>query len=275
MNKLRHNGVTYLALTRKIARVSGLAFAAALLWFAASTRAADLVQTIAKVKPAVVGVGTFVKTRSPAFQLMGTGFAVGDGLTIVTNAHTYAKPFDSERLETAMVLVSTGAAPQAREAKVIAVDRPHDLALLRISGEPIPAMAIGDSARVREGQTLAFTGFPIGLVLGLHAATHRGMVSALVPVALPGITARTLDEKAISRLRDASYNVIQLDGTAYPGNSGSPLYDPEDGTVYGIINKTFVQGGREAAIGQPSGISYAIPSRHILDLLRREKITGF
>lgn len=241
-----------------------------------AVHAADMVQTIAKVKPAVVGVGTFIKTRSPAFHLNGTGFVVGDGLTIVTNAHTYAKPLDAERLETVLVLASNpNGTPQPREAKIIAIDRQHDLAILKISGDPLPTMTLGDSARVREGQMLAYTGFPIGIVLGMYPATHRGMVSALVPAALPGVTARQLDPKAISRLRDSAYQVIQLDGTAYPGNSGSPLYDPADGTVYGIINKVFVQAGRESAIGLPSGITYAIPSQHILDLLRREKIAGF
>jgi S1-C subfamily serine protease len=79
----------------------------------------------------------------------------------------------------------------------------------------------------------------------------------------------------IGRIRDSAYKVFQLDGTAYPGNSGSPLYDPDDGTVYGIINSVFVQGTRESAISRPSGISYAIPSRYIIELLRREKIPVF
>lgn len=275
MIEYHHSSVTYFAAARRIGCACVLAVAALAGGTVAPTRAADLAQTIAKIKPAVVGVGTYTKTRSPAFLLMGTGFAVADGLHIITNAHTYAKPLESERLETAMILAYTGAAPQPREARIVAVDRQHDLALLRITGEPLPVLTLGDSARVREGQMLALTGLPIGLALGMHPATHRAMVSALVPVALPGITARQLDERAISRIRDSAYQVIQLDGTAYPGNSGSPLYDPEDGTVYGIINKVFVQGGREAAIGQPSGITYAIPSRHIHDLLRREKIAGF
>jgi S1-C subfamily serine protease len=93
------------------------------------------------------------------------------------------------------------------------------------------------------------------------------MVAAITPVALPGITARQLTARTISRIRDSVYRVFQLDGTAYPGNSGSPLYDPDDGTVYGIINAVFVQGTREAAISRPSGITYAIPSRHIRELL--------
>jgi S1-C subfamily serine protease len=242
---------------------------------AARCDAAELTQTIARIKSSVVGVGTFIKTRSPSFQLGGTGFVVADGLHVITNAHNYAKPLDSEKLEVPMVLIYNAGDPQPREAQLLATDKAHDLALLKISGAPLPVMPIGDSDSVREGQMLAFTGFPIGLVLGMHPATHRGMVSAIVPVALPGITARTLDERTISRIRDSTYRVFQLDGTAYPGNSGSPLYDPGDGTVYGIINATFVQGTRENAIGRPSGISYAIPSRFIRELLQREKVPGF
>ena len=61
--------------------------------------AAELVQTIARIKSSVVGVGTFIKTRSPSFQLGGTGFIVADGLHVITNAHNYAKPLDSEKLK--------------------------------------------------------------------------------------------------------------------------------------------------------------------------------
>lgn len=237
--------------------------------------AADLVQTIARIKPAVVGVGTFIKTRSPSFHLTGTGFAVADGVHVITTAHTYAKPFDSEKREMPMVVVSTAGEPQLRDAVILAIDKAHDLALLKISGDPLPAMTLGESADVREGMMLAFTGFPIGMVLGMHPATHRAMVAALVPVVLPALSATQLSDKLVSRQRGPAYPVIQLDGTAYPGNSGSPLYDPRDGTVVGVVNKVFVQAGRESAIGQPSGITYAIPSVHIRDLLRQAKISGY
>ena len=63
------------------------------------------------------------------------------------------------------------------------------------------------------------------------------------------------------------YKVFQLDATAYPGNSGSPLYDVNDGEVIGIINKVFVQDTKEGAIANPSGITYAIPVQHVKKLL--------
>ena len=62
-----------------------------------TVRSADLVQTIEAVKPSVVAIATYQKTRSPAAVFFGTGFAVGDGLTIVTNAHVVAPQADAEK----------------------------------------------------------------------------------------------------------------------------------------------------------------------------------
>ena len=236
--------------------------------------AAELTQTIEQVKPSVVAIGTFLKVRSPNVAFFGTGFVVADGRHVVTNAHVVARPLDESNKEARIVLVSRGGEPVPRNAEILAVDREHDIALLRIGGDPLPALRLGDSARIREGQMLAFTGFPIALVLGFHPATHRAMVAAITPVALPGITAKDLTAKAISRIRDAVYSVFQLDGTAYPGNSGSPLYDPDDGTVYGIINSVFIQGTRVAAISRPSGITYAIPGQYIREMLKEAKVGG-
>jgi S1-C subfamily serine protease len=65
------------------------------------------------------------------------------------------------------------------------------------------------------------------------------------------------------------YNVFQLDAIAYPGNSGSPLYDPGSGQVVGVINSVFVKESREAVLEKPSGITFAIPARWVQQLLTR------
>lgn len=234
-----------------------------------ATFAADLSQTIVAVKPSVVGIATFQKTRSPAIVFFGTGFAVNDGLTIVTNAHVVLPQMDSEKSGALGVLVGTGASPDFRSAMVLAVDKEHDLAILKIIGTPIPVLKLGDSSDVREGQAVAFTGFPLGMVLGFHHATHRAMVSAITPIIQPAMSSRGLDAKSINQLQKSPFGVFQLDGTAYPGNSGSPLYDPATGLTFGIINMVFIKGLKETAISQPSGISYAIPSNFIRDALER------
>ena len=232
--------------------------------------AADqLAQVVDSVKPSIVGIGSFQKTRSPALVFIGTGFAVGDGLTVLTAAHVLQKTMDSENKETLGVLVGRGDNTEFRRAAVTAVDKEHDLARLRIDGPALPALQVGDSAKVREGQTMAFTGFPLGMILGLHHVTHRATVSAITPVMTPFASARQLDVKRAGQFQQAVYAVFQLDGTAYPGSSGSPLYDADSGLVYGVINMVYVKGLKESAISAPSGITYAIPGNYISELMRR------
>lgn len=245
----------------------------ALLFVRPDVAAETLTETIAKIKPSIVGIGTFQKTRSPATVFSGTGFVVADGRHAVTNAHVVSRELNGERLEALVVLVRGADEADGRSAQIVAVDRSRDLALLRFEGNPVPPLHIGDSSDLREGQDLAFTGFPIGMALGLYPATHRATLAAIVPVARPGITAKQLNPRMIARLRDSAYVVLQLDATAFPGNSGSPLYDPTTGRVYGIVNSVFVQGTREQAITRPSGITYAIPSLHMLELLQSAKVS--
>lgn len=227
---------------------------------------AELADTIARIKPSIVVVGTFNKLRSPPFVMRGTGFAVGDGSLIATNAHVLPNP-GNESPDKLMVLASSGSKPQPREVQLLARDAEHDLALLRLAGPPLPALMLGNSDGIREGQAVAFTGFPIGSALGFTPVTHRGIVSAITPIALPGGNAKELKDRAILRLRSGSYPIFQLDATAYPGNSGGPLFDPDTGEVFGIINMVFVKSTKESVLEKPSGISYAIPAKHLAELL--------
>ena len=200
--------------------------------------------------------------------MRGTGFVVGDGNQAVTNLHVL--PDANENMVNATLVVQVRRPSgdlSMRQATVLQVDQVHDLALLRFEGASAPALRIGDSEAVREGQSLAFIGFPIGGALGFSPVTHRAMISSITPAALPTPTARQLNEATIRSVRAGPFNIFQLDGTAYPGNSGGPLFDPESGDVLGVVNMVFIKGSRESALSQPSGISYAIPSRFVAELL--------
>ncbi len=234
---------------------------------------ADISSTIVKVKPSVVIVGTYKNTNSPRFSLRGAGFVVGDGNLVVTNAHVLQQPAE-EDVEAALVIqVRAGENEwQMRPATVLEVDKLHDLTLLHFEGSAMPALSVRDSGSVQEGQAVAFMGFPIGGALGFSPVTHRGMISSIAKAALPTASARQLNEQTIRSLRTGtSFDVFQLDGTAYPGNSGGPLFDPDTGDVLGIVNMVFIKGTRESALTHPSGISYAIPSHFIQQLLQRRK----
>ncbi len=231
-----------------------------------TTGLAGLPETLASVKPGVVAIGTVQKTRSPPSKFLGTGFVVGDGHYVVTNAHVIPILLTVEKMEHLAIFTGHGKRPKMRKAKRVALDPEHDLVLLKIEGDPLPSLSLGNSERVREGQSIAFTGFPIGTVLGLFPVTHRGIISAITPIAIPSQSSRQLNPKLIKRLR-APYDVFQLDATAYPGNSGSPVYDPKTGDVLGVLNMVFVKETKESVLEKPSGISFAIPAKYIRELL--------
>jgi S1-C subfamily serine protease len=248
--------------------VAGAVLVAAVTHPAAAADPSPLPATIDRIRHAIVAVGTNEPTRNPSFQFRGTGFAVGDGSLIATNNHVLPAVLDPAARETLTVAIPLpNGEATLREATTVARDPDHDMALLRISGPPLPAMKIGDSTQVREGQSYAFTGFPIGNVIGVFPTTHRALISAITPVALSQPTARTLDPALIKKLRSDRFAIFQLDATAYPGNSGSPMYDPETGDVIAIVNSGFVKAGKESALSNPSGISYAIPTVYLAQLL--------
>jgi S1-C subfamily serine protease len=239
---------------------------------ALSAEQPDRPDTIQRMKRSVVAIGTYQTSRNPRFAFRGTGFAVDAGGLVATNAHVLPVSLDEENHETLVVVIPRGGTDaELRSAELLARDPNYDLAVLRVGGTPLPPVRLGDSQRVREGDDCLFTGFPIGTVLGLISATHRAMISALTPVALPTGNARELDARTVRRLSAGAYSVFQLDATAYPGNSGSPLYLANSGEVVGIINMVFVKGTKESALSAPSGISYAIPAQPLADLLDRLK----
>ena len=237
---------------------------------------ADITRTISLVKPSVLIVGTYKATGSPRFNLRGTGFIVSDGKPfgsnfLITNAHVLMQTADEDPETSLVVQLNVGKNEwQMRSASVVDVDKVHDLALLRFDGLAVPALRVADSAKVMEGQSIAFMGFPIGGALGFSPVTHRGFISSITAAALPTPTSQQLNSKVIRSLRaGSSFNIFQIDGTAYPGNSGGPLFDPETGEVLGVLNMVFIKGTRESALTHPSGISYAIPSEYINQLMLR------
>lgn len=241
-----------------------LALLFCLLTGAASAEMSEIIQ---RIKPSIVVVGTYKKTDSPQFVMRGTGFVIGNGNRIATNAHVVPEKADPDAPALVIMLRNNQGETQVRRANLFGKDREHDLAVLQIEGPALPALKLRNSDSVQEGQLVGFTGFPIGGALGFSPVTHRGMVSSITPIALPGANSRQINEKLIRQLKSGTFNIFQLDATAYPGNSGSPVFDADSGEVIGIINMVFIKGSKEAALSQPSGISYAIPANFLKNLL--------
>ena len=232
---------------------------------------ASFPDVIDQVRPSIVGVGTAYPPRQPnpsgeTVVYLGTGFVVGNGRQVITNAHVIPKELDVEHNQSIAIFAGRGADAIVQVARVLRTDAEHDLALLEIQGKTHRAMQIGDSSTVREGQEVAFTGFPMGMVLGLYPVTHRGIVAAITPLARPVENARTINSAQMHRLR-YPFDAFQLDATAYPGNSGSPVYLRDSGRVVGVINSVLVKESKESVLQKPSGISYAIPAVYVKKLL--------
>jgi len=227
-----------------------------------------LVAVITRAKPAVVVIGTLNPVDNPRFGFRGSGFVIGDGTLVATGAHVVPGPSELEALDRlAVLLPGDGRAGETRAARVVTVDRAHDLALLKIDGPALPALPLADADSVQQGQGVVLLGFPIGGVLGFSTVAHQGIVAAITQAALPAQTSRQLDERNIAHIRRADFAILQLDATAFPGNSGGPLLDAASGAVVGVMSMVLIKGGRESALSAPSGISYAVPVRHLRDLL--------
>lgn len=242
---------------------------AASAWPLLATAQGRLPDVVKANKPSVVAVGLFNATANPRFNFRGTGFAVGDGLTVITNAHVIPAPAELTTFgnQLQVRLPGTGGQLEARNATITKADGDRDLVVLRIDGPPLPTLKLAPPAHVPEGTAVAFMGFPIGGVLGFSVVTHRALVSAITNAAIPSPTASRLTARAAAGLRDGTFEIYQLDGTAYPGNSGGPVFDVETGEVVAVINMVLVKGTRESALTAPSGIAYAIPVRFVHTLL--------
>lgn len=234
--------------------------------FLINVQAQGLPETLIKVKPSIVGVGTYLPVRRQRDVFLGTGFVIANGQLVITNAHVVAKKLDFDRLEQWAVYISNNNNPKRAIVEKVAVDKTHDIAILKLKQGRLPALQLGSAKHVREGEQYAFTGYPIGMVLGLYPVTHTGIISAISPVVIPVLNSGKLNPKLIRRL-NKPYNVYQLDATAYPGNSGSPLYNVQTAEVVGVINKVFVKETKENVLSKPSGITYAIPIEHVKNLL--------
>lgn len=242
-----------------------------LLFFASSNYAASLVETIIRVKPAIVGIGTHAPTGRPQNVLNGTGFVIGNGQYVVTNYHVIASEEDPQSINHHVIFTGSGKQSEIFQASVVARSKEHDLAVLKHNGPLLLPMTLATRAFIDEGSAVAFTGFPIGAILGLYPVTHQGFIASITPVVVPARASSELSAPMIKLLKEP-YFVYQLDATAYPGNSGSPVYDVDQGMVVAVINKVLVQKTKEAAITNPSGITYAIPIKFLHELIANSNL---
>jgi S1-C subfamily serine protease len=177
-------------------------------------------------------------------QSTGSGFVIGRGGSIVTNAHV---------VEGATRVTVRFGDKRTAQARVAGRDLSTDLALLLVDPEglDLKPLELGSSEGVQVGDPTVAIGNPFGL----DRTLTTGVVSALqrsIPSLQPGFTIN---------------NVIQTDAAINPGNSGGPLIDAR-GKVIGV-NSQIETGGSG---GGNVGIGFAVPidtAKEVIPQLRR------
>jgi len=240
-----------------LAALAGAAMPSAFV--ARPAAAADVPAVVAAAKPSVVAVGLHTPLQNPQFRFRGSGFAVGDGRRVVTCAHVLPT-IDPARREAVAIALPGGVRPGPE-------NRDADLAVLEFDGPALPPLQLADPADVREGGDVVVLGFPIGAVLGLFVAAHRGTIAAVTPQIVPSAVASGLSRQNLQVMRGEALRLLQLDATTFPGNSGGPLIDAASGRVAGVISLGVTRRTRDGASAQPIGISFAVPVDYLAALL--------
>jgi len=138
--------------------------------------------------------------RNVPIQSLGSGFLIHPSGYIVTNEHVVRKA--------AQITVFLADATK-HDARVVATDPTHDLAILKMDppdGKPLAALPLGRSDDLMIGETAIAIGNPKGY---RHSVTS-GVISAL--------------GRDLRFGRNVQYTgLIQTDAPINPGNSGGPL----------------------------------------------------
>jgi len=174
---------------------------------------------------------------------LGSGVIVSPDGYILTNNHV---------IDGATDVKVTLSDKREYKARVVGADPKTDIAVLRIDATDLPAIVIGDSAKIQIGDYALAVGNPFGVgktvTMGIVSATGR------------------------SNLGIEDYeDFIQTDAPINPGNSGGALIN-DRGELIGI-NTAIIAHGSEGN----QGIGFAVPvnlARTVMDeILKTGKVT--
>lgn len=173
---------------------------------------------------------------------VGSGVIVSADGTVLTNAHV---------VDEATRITAITADNQRFEAKLVGIDKPSDLAVLKIEAQNLPFLSLGNSDAVRVGDIVLAIGNP----LGIGQSVTAGIISAKgrrTGLAYGGA--------------DSFEDFLQTDAPINRGNSGGALVNLE-GQLIGINSQILSSPGSG---GGNIGIAFSIPSnmaKNIMDQL--------
>ena len=172
----------------------------------------------------------------PVNRGVGSGFILSADGYVLTNAHV---------VDGADEVFVTLTDKREFKAKVLGADTRTDVAVLKIEGDKLPFLVMGDSDKIRAGEWVIAIGSPFNL----ENTVTAGIISA--------------------KARDTGeyLPLIQSDVAVNPGNSGGPLINMR-GEVIGINSQIATLSGGS------NGISFAVPINEAIRVSDQLKKSG-
>ena len=231
-----------------------------------------ITNTVQKVSPAIVGINVieirqyrdpfsslfddpffrqFFGNRgnsSQKVQGLGSGYIISPDGYIVTNDHVAGN---------ATEITITMTDGSHHEANIIGSDPVSDICLLKIDGDNLPYVELGNSNDIIIGEWVIALGNPFGLFeLNDKPTVTVGVISA---------TGMNLEP-----INDRYYlNMIQTDAAINGGNSGGALVN-SIGQVIGMNTLIYTAGGVQGNIG----LGFAIPIDKVKRIVTELKTNG-
>ncbi len=175
----------------------------------------EFIRFVEKASPSIVGISAIkpinLKIRNLNRENIGTGIIIDPKGYIVTTESVIGK---SNKIK---VTLSDG---RDFNAKVIGIDRPSDIAVLKINAEGLPTIGYGNSDNIKSGSWM----LTIGKSRGKFPTVSFGMVNGVEP--FPD--------------GPAYYDIIRINADVSSGNSGGAVLDM-DGKLVAILNAVFAE----------------------------------
>ena len=219
---------------------------------------------VSRVSPAVITIHSELRVRAPQqFPFMDDPIfrqffgdrgnvpqqspelhreALGSGVIVTTDGYILTNHHVVDGAEQIKVDLNDN---RTLDAKVVGLDPPSDIAVLKVDASSLPVLALGDSERVRVGDVVLALGNP----LGIGQTVTMGIVSA---------------KGRQTGLSNGNFeDFLQTDAPINQGNSGGALVSTNSELI-GINSQILSQSGGSIGIG------FAIPSnmaRTVMDTL--------
>jgi serine protease Do len=182
--------------------------------------------------------------RSPLERGLGSGVIVSADGTILTNAHVI------DGAEKITVLTNDN---KPFVAKLVGIDKPSDLAVVKIEAQNLPFLTLGNSDSVRIGDIVLAIGNP----LGIGQSVTAGIISAK--------GRRT--GLSYGNSNDSFEDFLQTDAPINRGNSGGALVNL-NAELIGINSQILSTSGGSIGIG------FSIPSNMAKSIMEQLLASG-